>query len=33
MENKNYKDIFVINHKNEIVVWLTNTQILRYMNN
>jgi CBS domain-containing protein len=33
MKDKNHKDLFVINDKNEIVGWLTDTQIIRYMNN
>ena len=33
MKDNNYKDLFVIDSKNELVGWLTNTHIIRYMNN
>ncbi|WP_035644173.1 CBS domain-containing protein [Flavobacterium sp. ASV13] len=33
MNEKNYKDLFVIDANNELTGWLTDTQIIRYMNN
>lgn len=33
MNEKNYKDLFVVNANNELTGWLTDTQIIRYMNN
>lgn len=33
MNEKNYKDLFVVDANNVLVGWLTDTQIIRYMNN
>ena len=33
MNEKNYKDLFVVDDKNIVVGWITDTQIIRYMNN
>jgi predicted transcriptional regulator len=33
MNEKNYKDLFVVDANNLVVGWLTDTQIIRYMNN
>jgi hypothetical protein len=33
MNEKNYKDLFVVDANNALTGWLTDTQIIRYMNN
>jgi|694.fasta_scaffold56142_2 predicted transcriptional regulator len=33
MNDKNCKDLFIVNDKNEVVGWITDTQILRYIDN
>ncbi len=33
MNEKNYKDLFVVDVNNTVVGWLTDSQIIRYMNN
>lgn len=33
MNDKNCKDLFIVNDKNDVVGWLTDTQILRYIDN
>lgn len=33
MNEKNYKDLFVVDNNSLVVGWLTDTQIIRYMNN
>ncbi|MFC4477341.1 CBS domain-containing protein [Flavobacterium chungangensis] len=33
MNEKNYKDLFVVDDNNLLTGWLTDTQIIRYMNN
>lgn len=32
MNEKNYKDIFVVDDNDKVVGWLTDMQIIRYMN-